>query len=47
MNNECVCCGKELPEGYGQVCAECRRSIYGEEQRDDKILEPEVGAYEC
>ncbi len=23
MASECVCCGKELPEGYGDVCKDC------------------------
>ena len=25
MENKCVCCGAELPEGYGQVCKECEK----------------------
>ena len=25
MENKCVCCGVELPEGYGQVCKECEK----------------------
>ena len=24
MENECVFCGKELPEGYGDVCESCK-----------------------
>jgi NMD protein affecting ribosome stability and mRNA decay len=23
MSNQCVCCGAELPEGYGNVCKDC------------------------
>jgi hypothetical protein len=27
MENKCVCCGVELPEGYGQVCKECENAV--------------------
>ena len=38
MHNEntCVCCGSPIPEGR-QVCPECERRVYGEQDTADCI----------
>jgi hypothetical protein len=37
MNNKCVVCGEELPEGYGHVCKNCENAVTREVNQLEEV----------